>query len=126
MDVNDGDFYIPSPKIHRNRSTLHLHHTDSRLAISDSCLFSKTSKYYILSNFLITDKWVYCRWKLLKHSLDFIKKSKQLAGKQTIQMKEILTLEMRNEILRTQGEVFDLYLQGLLYRDFANETIKPH
>ena len=40
-------------------------------------------------------------------------------------MKDILTLELRNEILRTQGEEFDLYLQGLLYRDFANETIKP-
>ena len=61
----------------------------------------------------------------MKHSLDFIKKSKQLALKQSIQMKDILTLELRNEILRTQGEEFDLYLQGLLYRDFANETIKP-
>ena len=62
----------------------------------------------------------------MKHSLDFIKKSKQWVGKEAIPMKEILTEELRNEILRTQGEVFDLYLQGLLYRDFANETIKPH
>ena len=62
----------------------------------------------------------------MKHSLDFIKKSKQLAGKQAIPMKDILTEELRNEILRTQGDVFDLYLRGLLYRDFANETIKPH
>lgn len=61
----------------------------------------------------------------MKHSLDFIKKSKQLAGRQAIEMGEILTLELRNEILRTQGEEFDLYLQGLLFRDFANETIKP-
>ena len=71
----------------------------------------------------------------MKDSLDFIKKSKQLAriqtikkelnNEQTIKMKEILTLELRNEILRTQGEEFDLYLQGLFFRDFANETIKP-
>ena len=69
---------------------------------------------------------IYFRWKLVKHSLDFIKKSKQLAGKNAIQMNEILTLDLRNEILRTQGEEFDLYLRGLLFRDFANETVKPN
>ena len=42
--VSDGDFYSPSPKIQRKRPTLHLNPTDSRLAISDSCLFSKSSK----------------------------------------------------------------------------------
>ena len=69
---------------------------------------------------------IYFRWKLVKHSLDFIEKSKQLAGKNAIQMNEILTLDLGNEILRTQVEEFDLYLRGLLYWDFASETVKPH
>ena len=62
----------------------------------------------------------------MKHSLDFIKRSKEFAGENAIQINEILTLDLRNEILRTQGEEFDLYLRGLLFRDFANETVKPN
>ena len=58
--------------------------------------------------------------------MDFIKKSKQFAGGKAFQMREILTFELRNEILRIQGEEFDLYLRGLLFRDFANETNKPY
>ena len=61
------------------------------------------------------------RWKLVKNSLDFIKKSKQLTQGQGDSIQDILTLELRNEILRTKGEEFDLYLQGLLLRDFSNE-----
>ena len=61
------------------------------------------------------------RWKLVKNSLDFIKKSKQLTKGQGDSIQDILTLEFRNEILRIKGEEFDLYLQGLLLRDFTNE-----
>ena len=61
------------------------------------------------------------RWKLVKNSLDFIKKSKQLTQGKGDSIQDILTLELRNEILRTKGEEFDLYLQGLLLRDFSNE-----
>ena len=43
-------------------------------------------------------------------------------GSQGNSMQTILTCELRNEILRTQGEEFDLYLRGLRFRDFANET----
>ena len=61
------------------------------------------------------------RWKLVKNSLDFIKKSKQLTQGQGDSIQDILTLELRNEILRTNGEEFDLYLRGLLLREFSNE-----
>ena len=61
------------------------------------------------------------RWKLVKNSLDFIKKSKQLTKGQGDSIQDILTLELRNEIIRIKGEEFDLYLQGLLLRDFTNE-----
>ena len=42
-------------------------------------------------------------------------------GSQGNSMQNILTCELRNKILKTQGEEFDLYLRGLRFRDFANE-----
>ena len=42
-------------------------------------------------------------------------------GSQGNFMQNILTCKLRNEILRTQGEEFDLYLRGLRFRNFANE-----
>ena len=40
----------------------------------------------------------------------------------SVSVQTILTCKLRNEILRTKGEEFDLYLRGLRFRDFANET----
>ena len=56
--------------------------------------------------------------------MNFRWKSKDLEvtkGSQGNSIRNILTCELRNEILRTQGEEVDLYLRGLLFRDFANE-----
>ena len=69
----------------------------------------------------------YCRWKVVKNSLDFIKKSKQLIGTTVPDshqdIHDILNEQMREEILRVMGSEFDLYLRGLFYRDFEAGTI---
>ena len=69
----------------------------------------------------------YCRWKVVKNSLDFIKKSKQLIGTSVPDnhqdIHDILSEQMREEILRVMGSEFDLYLRGLFYRDFEAGTI---
>ena len=101
------------------------HRSVPKLAKFDSCSFSKTSRYFKFSlNLKKIINLFFLRWKLVKHCLDFIKRSKLLARRHQIQMKDILTLELRNEILRTQGEEFDLYLKGLTFRDFSNEATK--
>lgn len=66
----------------------------------------------------------------MKNTLDFIKKSKQLvvtdmdlvkSGDNDI--RNILSVAMRRDIITTQGDEFDLYLKGLFYRDFDIPTI---
>ena len=66
------------------------------------------------------------RWKLLKNSLDFIKKSKKLAftlDENKNDLFHIINEEIRKEIIKTQGSEFDLYLKGLFFRDFSIESI---
>ena len=62
------------------------------------------------------------RWKLVKNTLEFIKKSKDFAYENEdddqTPIEDILTEEMQQEILRDQGPEFDLYLKGLRYRNY--------
>ena len=70
--------------------------------------------------------YYYFRWKLLKNSLDFIKKSKKLAftlDENKNDLFHIINEEIRKEIIKTQGSEFDLYLKGLFFRDFSIESI---
>ena len=96
--------------------------SDSGLAKSDSCLFLKKSRFLSYFNLKCMDKMYYFRWKVVKNSLDFIKKSKQLV-RTTVpdshqDIHDILNEDMREEILTVMGSEFDLYLRGLFYRDF--------
>ena len=67
----------------------------------------------------------FLRWKLVKNTMEFIKKSKDLAETKedfyNPPIEAILTDDIQQEILRIHGSEFDLYLKGLRYRNFDSE-----
>ena len=76
-------------------------------------------------NFILFSLLILYRWKLVKNTLEFIKKSRDLAETKddfdNPPIESILTDEIQKEILRIQGPEFDLYLKGLRYRNFDSE-----
>ena len=82
----------------------------TRMAKSDSCLIMKGSK-----------------WKVVKNMVIFIKKSKEVVEEReqeiasvNFDIDDILTEELKQEIIEVQGSEFDLYLKGLRFRNFDN------
>ena len=83
-----------------------------RMTKSDSCLVMRRSK-----------------WKMVKNSIIFIRKNKDLeeAGHHSVDhdvfdIDDILTDELKEEIFKLQGQEFDLYLNGLRWRNFDNAS----
>ena len=95
---------------------------------SDSCLIFKRSRYVLVSksvkNVIFSLFKFFFRWKLVKHTMEFIMKSKDLAEKKDFDsppIEAILTDDLQQEIMRIHGAEFDLYLKGLRYRNFDSE-----
>ena len=128
FNLTEGQVDLNNSKIIKRQRLLQWRQSDSRLAKSDSCLFLKRSRFNsALKIYPLKNLRNYCRWKVVKNSLDFIKKSKQLIGTTVPDshqdIHDILNEQMREEILRVMGSEFDLYLRGLFYRDFDAGTI---